>query len=78
MKIMNVLYNSQCTKNNQTIRMNICHKKQGVLDTIVENASKVPPRATFKASTDAKGPIMNVVPVSTIAYKDELIAVVST
>jgi hypothetical protein len=45
---------------------------------MVANASKVPPRAIFKALTDSDGPIINVVPVSTIAYKEELIAVVPT
>jgi hypothetical protein len=43
---------------------------------MLANASKVPPRAIFRTSTDAIGPTMNVVPVSIIAYNDELITVV--
>ena len=40
--------------------------------------SNVPPSAIFKALTASTGPIINVVPVSTIAYRDELITVVPT
>ena len=45
---------------------------------MVANESYVPPRAIFKASTDTVGPTMNEVPVSTIAYNDELMMVSPT
>jgi hypothetical protein len=48
------------------------------MNTIMDNASNVPPMASFNLTIDVDGPMINVVPVSAMAYNDVLIAVEST